>query len=285
MVRLVRTRVLNKHDNFMIRQKTEAPRGLLRSGVADSNRYRYVRYYPAPDLAAYIEHFWLVEWDLRDKEPELAETLPHPCVHMIFESGGKSRIRGPSRAKFSTMLEGRGGVFSVKFTPAGFHPFVKTPVSTFANKVVPLHTVFGADGDNLDRAVLCETADASRVDLIENFLRERNPEPDENVLRANDIAYSVAKDRSLLSVDQLVERYALTTRTLQRLFATYVGVSPKWVIQRYRLNEAAHQLAADPGINHASLAAELGYSDQAHFVRDFKRIVGMTPAAYAKTLD
>jgi AraC-like DNA-binding protein len=74
----------------------------------------------------------------------------------------------------------------------------------------------------------------------------------------------------------------LTTRTLQRLFATYVGVSPKWVIQRYRLHEAAEQLAADPSINQASLAAELGYSDQAHFVRDFKRIVGMTPAAYAK---
>jgi AraC-like DNA-binding protein len=74
----------------------------------------------------------------------------------------------------------------------------------------------------------------------------------------------------------------MNKRTLQRLFAKYVGVSPKWVIQRYRLHEAAEQLAAGSSIGQAALAADLGYSDQAHFVRDFKSVVGMTPLAYAR---
>src|SRR5262245_29290950 len=107
----------------MIRRKTDAPRGLLRTGVADGTRYRYVRYHPSPDLAPYVEHYGVREWALRGKEPELAETLPHPSVHMIFESGGNSGISGPSRAKFSRVLEDRGGVFAVKYTPGGFHPF------------------------------------------------------------------------------------------------------------------------------------------------------------------
>src|SRR5262245_46354336 len=147
----------------MIRRKTDTPRGLLRSGVADTTRYRYVRYHPSPDLIPYIEHFWLVEWDLRGKGPELAETLPHPTVHIVFESGGNSRIHGPSRAKFSRVLEDRGGVFGVKFTPGGFYQFAKVAVSTFANRLVPLRSVFGADGDDLDQAVLSENADASRI--------------------------------------------------------------------------------------------------------------------------
>jgi AraC-like DNA-binding protein len=252
--------VLHKRDN--------PPRGILKSGVADSTRYRYVRYHPSPDLATYVEHFWLVEWDLRGKEPELAETLPHPSVHMIFEAGGRSCILGPSRSKFSRVLEGRGGIFAVKFTPAGFHPFAKGMVRV---------------DDDLDRAVLSESTDAARIGLVEDFLRARNPAFDQNVHRANEIVYAVANDRSILTVEDLVERYQQPTRALQRLFSKYVGVSPKWVIQRYRLHEAAAQLAAGGPVDQASLAAELGYFDQAHFIRDFKKIVGVTPAAYAKT--
>src|SRR6185436_6881711 len=98
-VRIAQTR------QSMIRQKTDPPRGILKSGIADSSRYRYVRYHPSPDLASYVEHFWVVEWDLRGQQPESAETLPHPSVHMIFESSGRSHIQGPSRAKFSRVIE------------------------------------------------------------------------------------------------------------------------------------------------------------------------------------
>ena len=73
-------------------------------------------------------------------------------------------------------------------------------------------------------------------------------------------------------------------RMLQRLFATYVGVSPKWVIQRYRLHEAAEQLASGASISHSALALDLGYTDQAHFVHDFKAVVGTSPAAYARAV-
>jgi AraC-like DNA-binding protein len=68
-----------------------------------------------------------------------------------------------------------------------------------------------------------------------------------------------------------------------RLFAKYVGVSPKRVIQRYRLHEAAERFGqAERSAGYADLALELGHSDQAHFVRDFKAIVGVTPAVYAR---
>jgi AraC-like DNA-binding protein len=274
--------VLHKRDN--LRRKTDPPRGILKSGVTNSSRYRYVRYHPSPDLASYIEHFWLVAWDLRGQPPDVAETLPHPSVHLIFESGGTSHVQGPSRAKFSRVIESRGSIFAVKFTPAGFHPFATVPVSTFTDRTLPLCDAFGADGGDLDRAVLSERSDVARIALIERFLRARDAGPDETVSHVNGIVYSVANDRSILAVQDLVNRFSQPTRMLQRLFAMYVGVSPKWVIQRYRLHEAAAQLAAGRSINHASLAAELGYSDQAHFVRDFKSIVGMTPAAYAKSV-
>src|SRR4029077_5631115 len=175
-------------------------------------------------------------------------------------------------------LEGQGGVFAVKFTPGGFHPFANVPVSRFTDDIVRLADVFGGDGDALDRAVLAATEDDPRIEAIERFLRDRAPGVDANVERASEIVYAIARDRRIVNVSELVRRFGLTTRTLQRLFAKYVGVSPKWVIQRYRLQEAAERIGqAGPSAGYAGLALELGYSDQAHFVRDFKAIVGVTP--------
>jgi len=269
----------------MVRRKLDPPRGLLKTPVAKRGRFRHERYHPSPDLESFVEHYWVVEWDLQGEAPERAETLPHPSVHMIFERGGKSRIRGPARKKFSTLLEDKGCVFAVKFTPGGFYPFVGVPVSEFSDRIVTLRDVFGRRGDELDRVVLAEETDLSRINLVESFLLARLgdvAEVDENVVKVTEIVYEVAKDRELLKVQDLVDRYGLNKRMLQRLFARYVGVSPKWVIQRYRLNEAAAELATGSAISQSELAQNLGYSDQAHFIRDFKSIVGVSPAAYVK---
>ncbi len=266
----------------MIRRKTDPPRGILKTEVADPQRYMHERYHPSPDLEPYVEHYWMVEWDLRGQAAERAETLPHPSVHMTFEQGGICRIRGAARVKFSRLLEGKGGVFAVKFTPGGFYPFVGVPVSRFSDTTVSLHDVFGAEGDSLGCAVLGESTGLSRIKIIEDFLRARLPEPDENLPLVTELVYAVANEREILKVQDLVDRYGMSKRTLQRLFAKYVGVSPKWVIQRYRLHEAAEKLAAGETVNQAAIALDLGYSDQAHFVRDFKAIVGVSPAAYAR---
>lgn len=80
-----------------------------------------------------------------------------------------------------------------------------------------------------------------------------------------------------------MQKPGVSLRPLQRHFLRYVGVNPKWVIQRYRLHEAAERLKAGP-VDLASLALELGYFDQAHFTRDFRAIVGMSPGAWAVSL-
>ena len=77
---------------------------------------------------------------------------------------------------------------------------------------------------------------------------------DEQGAHAGTIVYAIAADRTILRVEDLVERYAINVRMLQRLFAESVGVTPKWVIQRYRLHEAAERLA-NGGISHSGSGA------------------------------
>ena len=89
--------------------------------------------------------------------------------------------------------------------------------------------------------------------------------------RINEIIEHITANRETTRVDDLKNQFNLTKRTLERLFRHYVGVSPIWVIRRYRLYEAADQLDRSEIVDWPRLAADLGYFDQAHFIKDFKR--------------
>jgi AraC-like DNA-binding protein len=89
-------------------------------------------------------------------------------------------------------------------------------------------------------------------------------------------------DRTLLRVEDACAALGYDLRSLQRLFRREVGVSPKEVIRRYRLMEAAERLAKEEGLSGSDLAYSLGYADQAHFIRDFKAVTGVPPSAYRK---
>lgn len=98
-------------------------------------------------------------------------------------------------------------------------------------------------------------------------------------LFANAIATRVRDDTTIIRVDQLADTCAVSTRHLQRLVRHHLGLTPKWLIQRRRLHEAATALKT--GVDDlAALAAELGHTDQAHFDADWKRVTRMTPGAY-----
>jgi AraC-like DNA-binding protein len=91
----------------------------------------------------------------------------------------------------------------------------------------------------------------------------------------------ITDDPRLRRVDQLSASSGMTPRTLQRLFADYVGVSPKWVMRRARLHEAAERADSGEPVDWALLASDLGYADQAHLTRDFTVTIGVPPSRYA----
>ncbi len=96
----------------------------------------------------------------------------------------------------------------------------------------------------------------------------------------NSVVEDVETSPELLRVDDLCERFGVGERTLQRLLHKRIGLGPKWLIRRRRLQEAADRLR-DSGVELAGVAAELGYADQAHFTRDFRRASGLTPGEFA----
>jgi AraC-like DNA-binding protein len=269
---------LNERDK--VRVKDEPPRGILNVRPAESSN-GLTRYWPSAELAPFVEHYWIVRWDL--DAPRVAETVPHPSIHMVLEAG-RSEVVGVLRRKFSRVLEGRGRVVGTKFRPGAFRPFAGQAVSALTDRRLGIETVFGRGARPLEDAALRHAEDLPAIAVVEAFLRERRPQADDAMHLAGRVTARIAEDRGITRVDQLAQEFHTTTRQLQRVFGAYVGVSPKWVIQRYRLLEAVERVAAGSEVDWADLALELRYADQAHFIRDFKKLVGRSPADYARSL-
>ena len=262
-------------------------RGVLRPGetaqVAGLRRDHPV----APELQPFVERYWSVHWDRTGSVPFRSEVLSHPSVNVSVESGTHPRfghelpavlVHGVVTRRFVVDLVGAGRVTAVKFHPGGFSAF--TGARPLRNTVTPLGPELGVSADALLRDVLADDDDEQRAAVLDAALAPLAPAPPAAYLELLDLLRHVAADRELVRVDQVAALGGMSARRLQRLFASYVGVSPKAVLARYRLQDAAAAIDAGAVDDLAGLAASLGWFDQAHFSRDFRSVVGVPPSAY-----
>jgi AraC-like DNA-binding protein len=256
----------------------DRPKGVVAPDQA-RKMFRMERYLPAPALAAFLDHFWLVEWDLGAQPPYVQRTLPYPCVHVVFDSA-RSGIWGVPTGAFDYELKDAGKVCGLRFRPGAFRAILDRPLHTITDRVLALSDVFPWDEAAATREVLECADDASMVDAATRLLAPHLPAPDPQVERIAAILRLAETTPGLTQVEQLAQGCGMGVRSLQQLFSEYVGVSPKWTIRRFRLHEAADRLANGDEPDLAVLAQDLGYFDQAHFSSDFRKLVGESPARY-----
>ena len=241
----------------------------------------------ATGLQPFVERYWSVRWDLTGRSAFRSEVLSHPAVNVSVESGSSPRfgfplpaalVHGVVTRRFTVDLVGWGRVTAVKFRPGGFRAF--TGSQPALNSVTLVSREFGADPDAVTTAVLAEDDDDARAAVLDAALAPLAPEPQRPYLHLQELLGRMVEDRSLVRVDQVAALGDMSMRSLQRLFATFLGVSPKSVLARYRLQDAAAAIDAGEVDDLAGLAVSLGWFDQAHFSRDFRVVVGTTPSAY-----
>lgn len=244
-------------------------------------RLSFTRLPPAPALAHWIERYWIVRWSLPAREQHAQETLPHPCINLVY-TAARADVIGVMRRRAREVLDGEGWVFGVKLKPGALHAWWPHPADALTDAVRPIAALLGPELAGFDAAAGPGEDDAAVIARFEAPLLARPPAADPRFDRLGVIIDAIVGDAAITRVEHLAERYATTPRALQRLFRHYVGVGPKWVIRRYRLQAAVDTLAAGAPVDWAGLALGLGYFDQSHFIRDFTALVGVPPAAYAR---
>ena len=266
-------------------------------------RVQLNRYPPGPALAGLVDRFWAVRWDLPPGQHHRQQVLTHPGTNISIghanarlrdqETGPvQARLTGVAKRLSERVLVGQGWATAAMTTPGGLGAFITGPASQFTGRVVPLGQAIGLDEAGLLRGVSAERDEGARVDLLARALEgvvERlagQPAGSERIRAAREVtaaARLAETDRAVRRVTDLSQATGVGVRTLQRMFRQHAGVSPAWVIRRYRLLEAAEAVRDGAPVSWAQVAADLGYSDQAHLTRDFRTAFGRTPAAYAQS--
>jgi AraC-like DNA-binding protein len=237
-------------------------RGILRPEEA-RRHFRLTRERPSGDLAHLIDRHWMVEWDLT--EPYTTEIVTHPSVNVAFQD--PPTVHGVFTGRFQRELVGTGRVIATKFRPGAFHALHPVPAHTLTDRVLPADPILG----RMRPETFAE---------IEDGLRAHGWTDDPRVDEIGELHAAMLRNPAITRVEHLCAHAGYSQRTLQRLFREYVGVTPKWVLDRIRLHEAAERMA-DGDADWAGLALDLGFFDQAHFIKAFKAVVGHSPAAYA----
>ncbi|MBN9360582.1 MULTISPECIES: AraC family transcriptional regulator [unclassified Devosia] len=256
------------------------------AGILDpagsARSYGLNRYRPSPALAPFVEHYWVVSWELPEGASYLAEVLPHPNLNLAF-TRERGWITGVTTGRYDYEVKGAGAVFGVMFRPGGFRPFFGRAVAELTDATLDAATIFPRATETARATLMGEPDRQQMIALAEAILTDGGlPATDPNTELAAGIVELARTDREIVSVAALARRAGVNERTLQHLFQHYVGSSPKWVIRLYRLVEAAARATAEDAPNWTEVAHELGYADQAHFSNDFRRIVGRAPTEYQR---
>ena len=239
------------------------------------------RFAPSPALAPLVRRYWMPVWSLPPGVTSTQRVLQYP-VCLIVVASEYALLVGPTSGLATQELSGTGWAFGTMLQPAAGLALAGGPVERLTDRAVPLpdtvltERIRGAVGDDPDDPDRQQAA----VAAVEEALTRLLPVDEEGLL-VNAVVEYVEGDPAVQRVGQVCEKFALSERTLQRLTARRIGLSPKWLIQRRRLHEAAERLADKERPDLARVAADLGYADQAHFGRDFRAVTGLTPGEFA----
>lgn len=253
--------------------------------------YRLSR--PAPALAPYIEHYWHVSarrgapFELSldvhvDLRPDLVFNFGVPYTRSV--AGGEARQIGSSNldaqrlSPIRIVQRGEVVIVGVRLFTGGLAPFVSSPLSAWTDRVAPIEEVFGGGGLALDRT-LREAAgdDAAQARALDAFFLERLAlAPSVRLVHA--VKSRIEEEGGQSRIEALCEVGETSPRNLDRLFRRHLGVGPKTFCRVVRFQRALARLRRAPGCSLAAVAAECGYYDQPHFVREFRRLTGAVPS-------
>lgn len=254
------------------------------------NLPEFYRYAPDSDLTHAVRWFWIPQWQLEAGERSVQQILPFPACNLAIEPGGMAFV-GPPTKRSERVLEGEGWCVGALLRPAAAHA-LSTGLAEFQDRklgdlhdsAVPLDDAQLLSG--VTRAMARgelepETRREQAIRILGKWLGARVPQPetDSDAALANRLEEALA-DPTLIRADQLPQILHASSRTLQRLADRYFGLSLHAMIRRRRLQEGAERLREHPRLGISELATELGYADHAHFTKDFKSLLGVTPSAY-----
>jgi AraC-like DNA-binding protein len=236
----------------------------------------YREWLPPAELRDSVACYWVSVTPLRHG-PAVASVMPDGCTDLIWQSGRGAFIAGPDTGPAPTELQAGTVLVGVRFWPGAGGPALGVPLAELRDQRVDLVDCVPGLARQLSADLTPECALSTIVSACHQFVAAGPPD------------FMVRHATKLLADGQttvagLCATLALSERQLRRRFDAAVGYGPKTMQRVLRFRKVLAQLSVTPDADLAALAAQFGYSDQAHLTRETSRLAGLPPAELARTL-
>jgi AraC-like DNA-binding protein len=262
----------------------QAPRET--GGTSFPQPLRYAEQGPSAELADWVECYWSIRGHAA--APVANRVLPDGCSDVILGIEGMgAAVVGTMRTAVMYPMSGAVDLFGVRFRPGRAAPFLGVPLSELTDRRLGVGELWGGGSGELDDAFEPAAA-GERVVRVERVLLSRLRTWSGRRRGSQELAERaiglLRQARGGVGVREVAAALGVGERRLQRAFDQAVGMGPKalaGVLRFRRLVRMVERAGYGRRIAWAALAAEAGYADQAHLVRECKRLAGITPGAFA----
>jgi AraC-like DNA-binding protein len=251
-------------------------------------------YTPKPPLAEFVECFWLFEG--RNAEQKTECILPTGTLELAInlrqnelgfcdsESGEKrfsgAVVSGAHGRGFTPAATEEIAIIGVHFKPGGAFPFLGLPADELAGTHVDLETLWGPLAHQLQER-LCESkSSAERFRLLHDALLSRLCQRVEKHYAVSAALEMFGRNQGGPIVREAAKYLGLSQRRFIQVFKAEVGLTPKLFSRIQRFQQTRTYIQQHPPPNWATVAAELGYFDQSHLIREFVEFSGRRPTDY-----
>jgi AraC-like DNA-binding protein len=260
---------------------------LFREGILKPGSFAYnydLRCYePHADLKPFVEHYFISRRrPTYDASYEGSDVLSQPVVSLFIKPKA-AYLEGPTTGRRTLAAKDSPIYVGAQFKPGGFYAFWKKPIRQLAEKQIDASLILPTITEKFV-ADLLTYENQQILALIETQLRSKTPQSDPNLELLDRIITKIEHDPTVKTVAKLAAHFGKSERSIQLLFQTYIGVGAKWAIMRTRFLEVIKYARQQEKPDWTHIAAEYDYSDQSHFINDFKKLTGESPSQYMSNL-
>ncbi|NER13669.1 helix-turn-helix domain-containing protein [Leptobacterium flavescens] len=254
----------------------------------------------SPDnyLKDFVETFIYFKDFMPDHSIE--RVIPTGHIFIIFELDGMERntfdndtlkpnntfrkvwISGMHKNYISISAHQKSEMFVIQFKASGAYPFLHLPVHEINEKIFHAEELLGEEILELREALVRSESEEEKFRLAEDWLNKRfdkEKEPPGDML---DFIHKLQQRSQTVSnnIAALMDEYPYTRKHLIDMFKLYVGLTPKYYHRILRFNEILKQIEEKEKISWAQVSLDCGFSDQAHFIKDFRHFSGFNPKEF-----
>jgi AraC-like DNA-binding protein len=256
-----------------------------------------VDYSPNQALQPFIAQFWTGSFNSANSGRQSMRIIPNGYVELIIhltdqhcdlhDHYGWSQspdytIIGLHTHPYEVQFAREVKVFAIRFMPEGVYNIFGVPAAEFKEGYNDMSLVLGNEFRTFSEQLREKSSTNEMISFTEEYLIKTTLRSRKDINYVNRAAALIRSTKGKIRIEDLPELVHISLRQLQRAFKDKIGVSPKHYLRLSRINEVHRLLEEEHSLNLTQIAYQSGYTDQAHFIRDYKSITGHKPTIFIK---